>query len=311
MREYGQVQCAFWQSDLGQLSDDAKLLALYLMTGPHSNGSGCYPCPIEYVMGDLRWPSERVMKGFEELSRYGFSYRFGTVVFIRKYLAWNPVANANVALARMKEFRALPSGDGKALLAMAILKYCKHFSADFRAELETVAGTVTETVSQTVWQTRSYPIRPDPDPTQTRSDHTQRARESTEGQGDDPRGTDTLRVRATLPPDFEQFLDETYPDTAHGRNVVDGVHRAQGLVGGGLITEALLRTRLTGFRAFVDTGGYSGRDKVPSLSSWLDRHHPKQFWARDWAAVPTKAEQQVSDVIEAGQEWLRKSGASA
>lgn len=197
MREYGQVQCAFWQSDLGQLSDDAKLLALYLMTGPHSNGSGCYPCPIEYVMGDLRWPSERVLEGFTELSRYGFSYRFGTVVFIRKYLAWNPVANANVALARMKEFRALPSGDGKALLAMAILKYCKHFSADFRAELETVAGTVTETVSQTVWQTRSYPTRPNPtQPNQTRPGARENADAERDG-GDDPRGTDTHRVHTS------------------------------------------------------------------------------------------------------------------
>lgn len=162
MREYGQVQCAFWQSDLGNLTDDAKLLALYLMTGPHSNGSGCYPCPIEYAMGDLQWSSERVQEGFAELSQYGFAYRFGTVVFIRKYLSWNPVANANVALARMKEFRALPSGDGKALLAMAILRYCKHFSPDYQAELRAIAATVTPTVAQTVWQTRSDPIRPNP-----------------------------------------------------------------------------------------------------------------------------------------------------
>jgi hypothetical protein len=202
LREYGQVQCAFWQSDLGNLSDDAKLLALYLMTGPHSNGSGCYPCPIEYVMGDLRWPSERVSEGFEELSRYGFSYRFGSVVFIRKYLAWNPVANANVALARMKEFRALPTGDGKALLAMAILKYCKHFSAEFRGELETVAGTVTETVSQTVWQTRSYPTRPNPippNPTQTRPGARENPDEAGKGssrEGDDP--SDTHRASALV-----------------------------------------------------------------------------------------------------------------
>lgn len=103
----------------------------------------------------------------------------------------------------------------------------------------------------------------------------------------------------------EAFLDTTYPATSHSRNVVDGVHRAQGLVGGGLITEQLLRSRLEGFRAFVDSGGYSGPDKVPSLRNWLDRHHPEKYWARDWAAVPSKAQQAVDSTISEGMAFLR------
>ena len=75
----------------------------------------------------------------------------------------------------------------------------------------------------------------------------------------------------------------------------------------------LARTCVTNaqYQKFVDSGGYSGRDKVPSLRNWLDRNHPEQYWARDWAPVPSKAEQQVADVIDAGQAWLRSSGASA
>ena len=46
MREYGQVQSAFWQSiDVQSWSDEGKLLALYLLTGPHANGIGCFRLP--------------------------------------------------------------------------------------------------------------------------------------------------------------------------------------------------------------------------------------------------------------------------
>lgn len=170
MREYGQIQCGFWQAEeIVGLSDDGKLLATYLLTGPHSNGCGCYVCPDGYVIGDLRWSPERVSKGFEELSANRFAYRFGTVVFIRKFLAWNPVANGNVAIARMKEFHALPKGDAKGLLAGAILRFCKHISAADQSTLKTVGGTVSETLYETVWQTRSDPIRSDPDPTRPES----------------------------------------------------------------------------------------------------------------------------------------------
>lgn len=109
-----------------------------------------------------------------------------------------------------------------------------------------------------------------------------------------------------LSPDFEQFLDATYPATSHSRNVVDGTHRAQGLVGAGLLTEPQLRARLAGFRAFVDTGGISGPHRVPSLRNWLDRDHPERYWARDWAAVPTKAEQQQDANVDAAQAFLNR-----
>ncbi|HHA2465671.1 TPA: hypothetical protein ACOENH_004119, partial [Stenotrophomonas maltophilia] len=144
MREYGQIQCAFWQSqDAQQWTDAGKLLASYLMTGPHSNGLGCYRCPDGYVMADLGWTQERVSEGFAELSRSGFAYRFEGVVFIPGFLRWNKVANGNVAAARMAEFEALPKGEAKARVAGAILNYVKHLGNDYRTVLQTVAETVS------------------------------------------------------------------------------------------------------------------------------------------------------------------------
>lgn len=164
MREYGQIQCAFWQSqDAQQWTDAGKLLAAYLMTGPHSNGLGCYRCPDGYVMADLGWTQERVSEGFAELSRSGFAYRFEGVVFIPGFLRWNKVANGNVAAARMAEFEALPKGEAKARVAGAILNYVKHLGNDYRAVVQTVA----ETVSGTVTQTEPYPTQPRENPNQT------------------------------------------------------------------------------------------------------------------------------------------------
>lgn len=159
--------------------------------------------------------------------------------------------------------------------------------------------------------TGALPDQTRPDQTKTREGSLRSPSGAREDGNPVSRETDTHRAstpdaRPMLSEDFEQFLDATYPATAHSRNVVDGWHRAQGLVGGGLITEGLLRTRLIGFRAFVDSGGYSGPHAVPSLRNWLDRHHAEQYWARDWAAVPTKAEQRLQENLDSAQEWLRE-----
>lgn len=171
MREYGQIQCAFWQSaDATTFTDAGKLLACYLLTGPHSNGIGCYRCPDGYVVEDLGWSSERVSEGFAELFRNGFAYRFAGVVFIPKFLAWNKVANGNVATARMAEFEALPKGEAKARVAAAILRHVKHLSADQRTVLQTVSETVSGTVTGTVTQTETNPTQPNQNQSSLRSD---------------------------------------------------------------------------------------------------------------------------------------------
>jgi uncharacterized protein YdaU (DUF1376 family) len=113
-------------------------------------------------------------------------------------------------------------------------------------------------------------------------------------------------TRAELSESFETFLAETYPHSAHGSNHVTALHSAMGIVGSGRATEDDLRRRLTGFRAFVDTKGYSGPDKVPASQSWFAINRPSPYWAREWAAVPTKAEVQQDANIAAGLAFLNR-----
>lgn len=73
MRVYGSVQTCFWENtDNQELSDQAKLLAIYLLTGPHSNMVGAFRLPDGYITEDLRWNIQVVKKAFQELS-YLFS----------------------------------------------------------------------------------------------------------------------------------------------------------------------------------------------------------------------------------------------
>ena len=160
MREYGQVQTAFWTSPkVKSFSEDGRTLAIYLLTSPHSNGLGCFYLPFGYVVEDLKWKSERVSKGFTELFRKGFlSYCEDTCyVLIPHFLKWNPVVNENVAKARRKEFSLIPE---KASiyneLCFRILEYGSHLSEEFETLLKRY-GKGFETVS------KQYPD-PDPDP---------------------------------------------------------------------------------------------------------------------------------------------------
>lgn len=135
MREYGQVQCAFWTSqDFRETSDEARLLALYLLTGPHSNGLGCYWLPEGYAQADLGWPSETLSKGFEELFRNGFCKRCESThfVLIFRYLKWNPVTNPNVAKARIAEFeRVSKKSEVFNDLVSSMISYGNHWPNGF------------------------------------------------------------------------------------------------------------------------------------------------------------------------------------
>jgi hypothetical protein len=140
MRDYGKVFSTFWTGDTTRsLTDDGKLLALYLLTGPHTNIIGCFRLPDGYVAADLEWTPERVSKGFGELFQNGFATRdpaFGWII-VGKYLKWNPPENPNQAKAAVKLFSQIPdSSSVKPLMARALEKYAGQFSNTFKTLLK-------------------------------------------------------------------------------------------------------------------------------------------------------------------------------
>lgn len=149
MREYGQVQSAFWQSeDASKLSDQGKLLMVYLLTGPNTNGVGCFRLSDGYIFDDLKWSPETVSQTFSELFRQGLAIRLNSVVFMPKFLAWNRIVNANIAKARFSDWESITKGEAKAFAARAMLEFCDFWTDAHRNVLETVSQTVTGTISE-------------------------------------------------------------------------------------------------------------------------------------------------------------------
>jgi hypothetical protein len=176
MREYGKIYATFWSSeDMRSLTEDGRMLAVYLMTCPHGNMLGCFRLPDAYVAEDMQWDPERVSKGFEELFRKGFAYRCERTswVFIRKHLEWNPFENPNVGLAAGKLFDSLSAPPTiKALLVKALRENSPRFpvqkledfetlSIPFENPFETLSKPVAVAVAVAVAPTRAVP-KPEP-----------------------------------------------------------------------------------------------------------------------------------------------------
>jgi hypothetical protein len=143
VRDYGRVYSAFWQSpEIRSLPEDARTLALYLLTTPHGNLIGCFRLPDAYAADDLQWTAERVSEGFAKLVEVAFVRRDEATkwVFIAKYLKWNPFENPNVAKAAWKAFDQVPAISLKSALALAILESGAHLSEAFAK----ACGTLTK-----------------------------------------------------------------------------------------------------------------------------------------------------------------------
>lgn len=141
MRDYGRVYSAFWQSpEMRAMPEDARTLALYLLTTPHGNLIGCFRLPEAYAADDLQWPFERVREGFRNLSANGFATVDEATKWLRvaKYLKWNAFENPNVAKAAHKAFDQVPDGALKSLLAKDLLEYGAHLSEPFAKGCRTV-----------------------------------------------------------------------------------------------------------------------------------------------------------------------------
>lgn len=166
MREYGQIQCSYWQRAIEEeWSNDAMLLGTYLLSSPHSNGIGCYRLPPGYVSDDLNWEPERVSKGFRELFEKGFCNRIGSVVLIPKFLRWNPIANQNVGKARAKEFETIPNTEAKQAAAVGLLEFGNHWPKGFMDRLEGFAKPFRERYAE------QHPTQPNPILSATRGEY--------------------------------------------------------------------------------------------------------------------------------------------
>lgn len=113
MREYGKIHTSFWASpSLAGLDSDSRLLAVYLLTSPHTTMSGAFRLPDAYACEDLGWDVERFRNALRTLERepvefirYDWSAKW---VWVVKFLKWNRPDNPNQWKAVSKLVEAIP-----------------------------------------------------------------------------------------------------------------------------------------------------------------------------------------------------------
>jgi len=199
MREYGQIQCSFWSDpDVQSVSNDAKLIATYLLSGPHSNGLGCYRIPDGYIQADLGMTPQTISKGFAELFNIGFCLRCDATNFVvmPKFLKWNQIANPKVGSAREKEFKTIPDKFSHySVLCLSILEHGNHLSNGFETVLKGYAI--------------QDPILPD----HTKPNQDRIVDPPKEPPKEKPKTKKGSRLSLlTLPDDWETFCRENRPD---------------------------------------------------------------------------------------------------
>jgi hypothetical protein len=172
MREYGKVYTSFWSDPtIRAMSEDARALALYLLTCQHGNSIGLFRLPDAYAADDLQWPIERVSKAFQNLidSRFLVRETASNWLVIPKYTKWNGFENPKVAIGAMKVLESCPDGDAKRLCAQSILQYGAHLTAEFRNRLDTLSKEYrNKEPSQSLARAKPEP-EPEPEPSQSRS----------------------------------------------------------------------------------------------------------------------------------------------
>lgn len=135
MRIYGSIQTRFWtHTDIHNLSDQAKLLAAYLLCSSHTNMLGCFRVPIGYIAEDLKWSFETVIEARDELLKVNFlTYDHeNSWIMINNFLRYNTIDNPNQGKSVAKLFSEIP----KNLIFISqlinkLLEYEKHLSDEF------------------------------------------------------------------------------------------------------------------------------------------------------------------------------------
>ena len=176
MRTYGKVKIAFWEDEkIASLNDAAKLLALYCLTGEHSNAIGCFRLPLGYIETDLRWDKAQAESALACLIESGFALydEDSHYLLMPRYLEHNPIENSRVGKmcvtlinASMRSRKIFPAL-WQALQPQKhrfVLKEADFWNSEWDTLYHTLSGggasplraTVSHTVSERVSDTVSY-----------------------------------------------------------------------------------------------------------------------------------------------------------
>lgn len=111
MTRYYRLSPKFWSDPVVQSwDDDARLLAIYILTSPHRTTEGLFRLPKQYILADLQWLPERLPEPFQQLLNDGFiEYHEPTqVLLITAAMKYQGSQNENQATHALSALDEVP-----------------------------------------------------------------------------------------------------------------------------------------------------------------------------------------------------------
>lgn len=143
MARYYPVSPLFWMDDkIGQLDDQGKILALYLLTCEHRNLEGLFRLPYAYIQADLAWDEATVRDEMGRLIDLGFiAYdEAARVVFLPKALKYHEPKAPKQVQGAVNALQQVPD--------TVLWPLFQEAAAAFAPALSTAIGTPLETPSE-------------------------------------------------------------------------------------------------------------------------------------------------------------------
>ena len=147
---YSKVFVKIWHSkDFRAISEDGKMLFMYLLSSPHRNMGGFYYLPLPYLCYDVGLDEKRITKALQELADRDMAlYDFDTqVVLIKKWFCYNPIENENQAKGLNKQLAEIPKSRLFKPFENCVKEYCKYIESILKG-LDMPSENPSETLSK-------------------------------------------------------------------------------------------------------------------------------------------------------------------
>ena len=116
IRDFTMVSPKIWHSNrYKSLSEQSRLLFLYLLTNPHVTSIGCYRLPAGYACTDLQWEPTVLRSKLDELKSHGMIIEDPETetIWIDQWNQFSPLKGEKSIKGAQKKLDALPASDAK------------------------------------------------------------------------------------------------------------------------------------------------------------------------------------------------------
>ena len=170
---YGKVHQTFWTDPKTRaFSDDAKLLAVYLVSGPHRAAIGAMRLPVGYIVSDLRWKDTRIEQALLEMEKAGFIARDreSEWLCVINQVKYDPPTNPNQVRSLAKAANEIGCESIRQVCTTAVITHLKALGNDFGSLFEGLAkafetpGPVLTCPDHVQDHVRVHDRAPGPDP---------------------------------------------------------------------------------------------------------------------------------------------------